>query len=153
MLKNQITSNSLDDKVLKVNEIGQVYITANQSGDQFYNASTANRVITILPGNTQLSNFSIPEKFVYEDDFEINPPDSSRDGTIRYVSDNPEVAVVSGTTIVIIGVGTCNITAFIDSTDFYKSASISAPFIVKPRDTDEDGIPDDLDNCPDVAKS
>ena len=149
--KSDYSSNSLDDKVLKVNEIGQVYITANQSGDQFYNASTANRVITILPGNTQLSNFSIPEKFVYEDDFEIKPPDSSRDGTIRYVSDNPEVAVVSGTTIVIIGVGTCNITAFIDSTDFYKSASISAPFVVKPRDTDEDGIPDDLDNCPDVA--
>ena len=149
--KSDYSSNSLDDKVLKVNEIGQVYITANQSGDQFYNASTANRVITILPGNTQLSNFSIPEKFVYEDDFEINPPDSSRDGKIRYVSDNPEVAVVSGTTIVIIGVGTCNITAFINSTDFYKSASISAPFIVKPRDTDEDGIPDDLDNCPDVA--
>ena len=149
--KSDYSSNSLDDNVLKVNEIGQVYITANQSGDQFYNASTANRVITILPGNSQLSNFSIPEKFVYEDDFEINPPDSSRDGKIRYVSDNPEVAVVSGTTIVIIGVGTCNITAFIDSTDFYKSASISAPFIVKPRDTDEDGIPDDLDNCPDVA--
>ena len=149
--KSDYSSNSLDGSVLKVNEIGQVYITANQSGDQFYNASTANRVITILPGNTQLSNFSIPEKFVYEDDFEINPPDSSRDGKIRYVSDNPEVAVVSGTTIVIIGVGTCNITAFIDSTDFYKSASISAPFIVKPRDTDEDGIPDDLDNCPDVA--
>ena len=149
--KSDYSSNSLDDKVLKVKEIGQVYITANQSGDQFYNATTANRVITILPGNTQLSNFSIPEKFVYEDDFEINPPDSSRDGTIRYVSDNPEVAVVSGTTIVIIGVGTCNITAFIDSTDFYKSASITAPFVVKPRDTDEDGIPDDLDNCPDVA--
>ena len=106
---------------MKVNEIGQVYITANQSGDQFYNASTANRVITILPGATQLSNF-YPEKFVYEDDFEINPPDSSRDGKIRYVSDNPEVAVVSGTTILIIGVGTCNITAFIDSTDFYRSA-------------------------------
>ena len=149
--KSDYSSNSLDDKVLKVNEIGQVYITANQSGDQFYNASTANRVITILPGNTQLSNFSIPEKFVYEDDFEINPPDSSRDGIIRYVSDNPQVAVVSGTTIVIVGVGTCNITAFIDSTDFYKSASITAPFVVKPRDTDEDGIPDDLDNCPDVA--
>ena len=54
-------------------------------------------------------NFFIPEKFVYDDDFEITPPDSSRDGTISYVSDNPEVAVVSGTTILIIGVGTCNI--------------------------------------------
>ena len=149
--KLDITSNSLANKVLSVNEIGQIYITATQSGNQFYNASTANRVITILPGATQLSNFFIPEKFVYDEDFEITPPDSSRDGTISYVSDNPEVAVVSGTTILIIGVGTCNITAFIDSTDFYRSATITAPFKVKPRDTDEDGIPDDIDNCPDVA--
>ena len=151
--KLDFTANSLANKVLSINEIGQVYITANQSGDQFYNASTANRVITILPGNTQLSNFSIPEKFVYDDDFEITPPDSSRDETISYVSDNPEVAVVSGTTIVIVGVGTCNITAFIDSTDFYRSATITSPFKVKPRDTDGDGIPDDIDNCPDVANS
>ena len=149
--KLDITSNSLANKVLSINEIGQIYITASQSGNQFYNASTANRVITILPGATQLSNFFIPEKFVYDDDFEITPPDSTRDGTIRYVSDNPEVAVVSGTTIVIIGVGICNITAFIDSTDLYKSASISAPFVVKPRDTDGDGIPDEIDNCPEVA--
>ena len=149
--KLDITSNSLANKVLSINEIGQIYITATQSGNQFYNASTANRVITILPGATQLSNFFIPEKFVYDEDFEITPPDSSRDGTISYVSDNPEVAVVSGTTILIIGVGTCNITAFIDSTDFYRSATITAPFKVKPRDTDEDGIPDDIDNCPDVA--
>ena len=149
--KLDITSNSLANKVLSINEIGQIYITATQSGNQFYNASAANRVITILPGATQLSNFFIPEKFVYDDDFEITPPDSSRDGTISYVSDNPEVAVVSGTTILIIGVGTCNITAFIDSTGFYRSATITAPFKVKPRDTDEDGIPDDIDNCPDVA--
>ena len=149
--KLDITSNSLANKVLSINEIGQIYITATQSGNQFYNASTANRVITILPGATQLSNFFIPEKFVYDDDFEITPPDSSRDGTISYVSDNPEVAVVSGTTILIIGVGTCNITAFMDSTGFYRSATITAPFKVKPRDTDEDGIPDDIDNCPDVA--
>ena len=149
--KLDITSNSLANKVLSINEIGQIYITATQSGNQFYNASTANRVITILPGATQLSNFLIPEKFVYDDDFEITPPDSSRDGTISYVSDNPEVAVVSGTTILIIGVGTCNITAFIDSTGFYRSATITAPFKVKPRDTDGDGIPDDIDNCPEVS--
>jgi gliding motility-associated-like protein len=39
----------------------------------------------------------------------------------------------------------------IEGTTLYKSASISSPFIVKPRDTDNDGIPDIDDNCPNVA--
>ena len=32
-----------------------------------------------------------------------------------------------------------------------ESASISSPFIVKARDTDNDGVPDIDDNCPNVA--
>jgi gliding motility-associated-like protein len=142
---------TFENNTLSFNDVGEVYITAEQPGNQFYNPSTANRVITIIQGLTELSNFSIPEKFVYDDDFEITPPISSRDGEITYSSDNPDVAVVSGTTIIIVGIGTCNITALMNSTNFYKSASISAEFIVKPRDTDEDGVPDDIDNCPNVA--
>ena len=76
---------------------------------------------------------------------------SSRDGEISLYSDNPEVAVVSGTTIVIVGIGTCNITAYMESTDFYTSSSISSEFVVKARDTDLDSVPDEIDNCPDVA--
>ena len=144
-------SSTFENNTLSFNDVGEVYITAEQPGNQFYNSTKANRVITVIQGLTELSNFSIPEKFVYDDDFEITPPISSRDGEITYSSDNPDVAVVSGTTIIIVGVGTCNITALMNSTNFYRSASISAEFIVKPRDTDNDGVPDDIDNCPNVA--
>ena len=144
-------SSTFENNTLSFNDVGEVYITAEQGGNQFYNPTKANRVITIIQGLTELSNFSIPEKFVYDDDFEITPPISSRDGEITYSSDNPDVAVVSGTTIIIVGIGTCKITALMNSTNFYKSASISAEFVVKPRDTDEDGVPDDIDNCPNVA--
>ncbi|MDA8897827.1 BspA family leucine-rich repeat surface protein, partial [Flavobacteriaceae bacterium] len=149
--KQGMTSSSLENNVLYFNDLGQVYITAQQEGNQFYNPTIANRVITVIPASTELSDFSIPEKFVYEDDFEITPPTISRAGEIRYVSDNPEVAIVSGTTIVIVGIGTCNITAYMESTNFYTSSSISAEFVVKQRDTDLDSVPDEFDNCPNVA--
>ena len=144
-------SSTFENNTLSFNDVGEVYITAEQGGNQFYNPTKANRVITVIQGLTELSNFSIPEKFVYDNDFEITPPISSRDGEITYSSDNPDVAVVSGTTIIIVGIGTCNITALMNSTNFYRSASIIAEFVVKPRDTDGDGVPDDIDNCPNVA--
>ena len=149
--KQGMTSSSLENNVLYFTDLGQVYITAQQEGNQFYNPTIANRVITVIPASTELSDFSIPEKFVYEDDFEITPPTTSRAGEIMYISDNPEVATVSGTTIVIVGLGTCNITAYVESTNFYTSSSISAEFVVKRRDTDLDSVPDEFDNCPNVA--
>ena len=149
--KLDMSNNILENNTLSINELGQVYINAQQEGNQFYNPTTANRVITVIPASTELSDFSIPEKFVYEDDFEITPPTTSRDGEIIYISDNPEVAIVSGTTIVIVGIGTCNITAYMESTNFYTSSSISAEFVVKRRDTDLDSVPDEIDNCPNVA--
>ncbi|MGY8966298.1 MAG: gliding motility-associated C-terminal domain-containing protein, partial [Flavobacteriales bacterium] len=149
--KLNVSNNVLENNTLSINDLGQVYINAEQEGNQFYNPTTANRVITIIPAPTELSDFSIPEKFIYDDDFEITPPTSSRDGEIIYTSDNPEVAVVSGTTIFIIGIGTCNITAYMESIDFYTSSSISSEFVIKARDTDQDSVPDEIDNCPDVA--
>ena len=149
--KLNVSNNVLENNTLSINDLGQVYINAEQEGNQFYNPTTANRVITIIPAPTELSDFSIPEKFIYDDDFEITPPTSSRDGEIIYTSDNPEVAVVSGTTIFIIGIGTCNITAYMESIDFYTSSSISSEFVIKARDTDLDSVPDEIDNCPDVA--
>ena len=149
--KLDMSNNILENNTLSINDLGQVYINAEQEGNQFYNPTTANRVITVIPASTELSDFSIPEKFVYEDDFEITPPTTSRAGEIMYVSDNPEVAIVSGTTIVIVGLGTCNITAYMESTNFYTSSSISAEFVIKRRDTDLDSVPDEFDNCPNVA--
>ena len=149
--KLDMSANILENNTLSINDLGQIYINTEQEGNQFYNPTTANRVITVIPASTELSDFSIPEKFVYEDDFEITPPTTSRAGEIMYISDNPEVATVSGTTIVIVGLGTCNITAYVESTNFYTSSSISAEFIVKRRDTDLDSVPDEFDNCPNVA--
>ena len=149
--KSDLGSSNLTDNKLSITDVGEVIISATQSGNEFYNPTSANRIINVIQGITELSNFNVPEKFEYDNDFEITPPTTSRPGNITYVSDNPKVAVVSGTTIMIVGVGTSNITAMIGGTTLYESASISSQFIVKPRDTDNDGIPDIDDNCPNVA--
>ena len=149
--KSDLGSSNLTDNKLSIIDVGEVIISASQSGNEFYNPTSADRIINVIQGITELSNFNVPEKFEYDNDFEITPPTTSRPGNITYVSDNPKVAIVSGTTIIIVGVGTSNITAMIEGTTLYKSASISSPFIVKPRDTDNDGIPDIDDNCPNVA--
>ena len=149
--KSDSGSSNLTDNKLSLTDLGEVIISASQSGNEFYNPTSANRIINVIQGITELSNFNVPEKFEYDNDFEITPPTTSRPGNITYVSDNPKVAIVSGTTIIIVGVGSCNITAMIEGTTFYESASISSPFIVKARDTDNDGVPDIDDNCPNVA--
>ena len=149
--KSDSGSSNLTDNKLSLTDLGEVIISASQSGNEFYNPTSANRIINVIQGTTELSNFNVPEKFEYDNDFEITPPTTSRPGNITYVSDNPKVAIVSGTTIIIVGVGSCNITAMIEGTTFYESASISSPFIVKARDTDSDGVPDIDDNCPNVA--
>ena len=149
--KSDLGSSNLTDNKLSITDVGEVIISASQSGNEFYNPTSADRIINVIQGITELSNFNVPEKFEYDNDFEITPPTTSRPGNITYVSDNPKVAVVSGTTIMIVGVGTSNITAMIGGTTLYESASISSQFIVKPRDTDNDGIPDIDDNCPNVA--
>ncbi len=149
--KSDSGSSNLTDNKLSLTDLGEVIISASQSGNEFYNPTSANRIINVIQGTTELSNFNVPEKFEYDNDFEITPPTTSRPGNITYISDNPKVAIVSGTTIIIVGVGSCNITAMIEGTTFYESASISSPFIVKARDTDNDGIPDIDDNCPNVA--
>ena len=58
---------------------------------------------------TTLSDFSIPDKTLLDDDFNLTPPTSNRTGTIYYTSSNPQVAIVSGT-FVIIGVGDVTVT-------------------------------------------
>ena len=120
---------------------------ASQSGNEFYNPTSATEYL-MIQGPIEF-NFNVP-KIKYDNDFEITPL-QHQDLKHNYVSDNPKVAIVSGTTIIIVGVGSCNITAMIEGTTFYESASISSPFIVKARDTDNDGIPDVDDNCPNVA--
>ena len=143
---------SLSSNVLSISDVGTVTVDANQSGDAQYNqAPTYKFLVRILPGNTILTNFDIPDKMFDDPDFVITEPVSNRPGAIRYVSSNPLVADIVGNKIVIKGPGTCIITAVQDATRKYTQGIASSVFTVSDRDDDGDGVGDSIDNCPDVA--
>ena len=142
---------SLTSNVLSISDVGTVTVDADQSGDaQFNQAPTYRFLIRILPGNTILSDFSIPDKMFDDQDFNFTEPTSNRPGAIRYVSSNSSVAEVVGNKIVIKGPGTCIIIAIQDGTRKYTQGISTTIFKVSDRDDDGDGVGDSSDNCPDV---
>ena len=122
------------------------------SGDAQYNqAPTYKFLVRILPGNTILTNFDIPDKMFDDPNFVITEPVSNRPGAIRYVSSNPLVADIVGNEIVINGPGDVYNYAIQDATRKYTQGIASSIFTVSDRDSDGDGVGDSIDNCPDVA--
>ena len=145
------TAATLSSNVLSISDVGTVTVDADQSGDaQFNQAPTYKFLIRILPGNTILSDFDIPDKMFDDPDFNFTEPTSNRPGAIRYESSNPLVAEVVGNEIVINGPGTCIIIAIQDGTRKYTQGISTTIFTVSDRDDDGDGVGDSIDNCPDV---
>lgn len=62
----------------------------------------------------------------------ITPPTSNSSGAWSYVSGNTNVATVSGSTLIIIGVGTTTLTAVQTATAQYEQGSVSASLTVAP---------------------
>ena len=142
---------SLSSNVLSISDVGTVTVDADQSGDTQYNqAPTYRFLVRILPGNTILTNFDIPDKMFDDPNFTFTEPLSNRLGQIRYVSSNPLVADIVGNQIEIIGPGTCIITAIQDATRKYTQGIATSVFKVSDRDDDGDGVGDSFDNCPDI---
>jgi gliding motility-associated-like protein len=77
--------------------------------------------------------------------FNLTAVPSAGTGKIKYTSSNPAVAVVTGTTVKIVGAGTTTITATIDEDASYGAASIATTLVVKVYDTDGDTIPDEIE--------
>ena len=139
---------SLNNNVLSINDTGQITVEASQSGDANYNpAVPITSIINVIQAPTTLSGLSVPDKTMQDDDFYLTPAVSNRPGDIIYISSNPQVAIVSGTLVRIIGVGDATITATQNANSKYLSAQISANFTITIGDSDGDGIVDVSDNC------
>ena len=132
---------TLSSNVLSISDVGTVTVDANQPGDAQYNqAPTYKFLVRILPGNTILSDFDIPDKMFDDSNFTFTGPISNRPGVIRYESSNPSVAEVIGNEIIIKGPGTCIIIAIQDATRKYTQGIATSIFTVNDRDDDGDGV-------------
>ena len=139
---------TLNNNVLSISDTGQIVIEATQVGNNSYNPAIPIRsIISVVQAPTTLSDFSIPDKTLLDDDFNLTPPTSNRAGTIYYTSSNPQAAIVSGTFVKILGIGDVTITASQPANSKYLSDQIAASFKIRIGDSDGDGIIDSQDNC------
>ncbi len=79
---------------------------------------------------TEFGLFNIPAKKFANESFEITPPSSNRLGDFIFTSSKPEVAVVSGSTITMVGIGVTEITATQVRFGKFTSASVKSFFKV-----------------------
>ena len=112
---------------------GQTTLTAVQASTATYRAGTVTAPLIVgLVSNTSpaLSGFANQTKTITDGTYTITAPTSTSSGTISYVSSNPAVASISGTTVTLNSVGTVTISAIQDPAVGYNGGTISATLTV-----------------------
>ena len=79
---------------------------------------------------TTFGSFNVPAKQLSSVPFELTPPTSDRPGSFSFTSSNPAVAVINGSILTIVGIGTTTITATQSQYLKYSAQSTTATFNV-----------------------
>jgi len=111
---------------------GFTNITASQSGNIYYNsASSVVQPLTINKASQEIS-FALTSPVIYEGGKTVSLTQTSNVGLlVSYVSSNTSVASIIGSTLMLDGVGTTNITASQSGNVYYDSASsVVQPFSI-----------------------
>ncbi|MGK4567524.1 YDG domain-containing protein [Flavobacterium sp. 3HN19-14] len=93
---------------------GSTTITAHQAGNANYNAAAdVPQILNVTNGglSDQTITFNTLPNAVYGDANFALTATASSGLTVSYISSNPAVAIVSGNTVTVVGIGTTNITA------------------------------------------
>ena len=144
----------LNNATLTISDTGQLIVEVTQAGNINYNpAPSVQAIVSVIQGQTVLSNFNLPNKTLQDSNFNLTPPTSTRAGALIYTSTVTSVATVSGTFISLVGVGNTIITAIQPANSKYTTGTISAVLTISLGDTDGDGVVDANDNCPTTANA
>lgn len=82
-----------------------------------------------------ITGFSIPAKVAGDAPFAVVAPTSNSSGAFTYVSSNLAIATIAGTTITIVGTGTCTISAIQAGTASYTAGTSTATLVVNKATT------------------
>ena len=110
-------------------------ITATQTGTTSYESGTITATLTVVQAIPTITGFSVPEKIVGDAPFSIIAPTSNSPGAFTYVSSNLGIATIAGSTITIVGTGTCTISAIQAGTTSYTTGTSVATFVVNKATT------------------
>ena len=105
-------------------------IVSGTTGSTTFSSNTLSLSIAATLITPTLSDFSVQTKTVGDSPFELSPPQSNSTGAFSYISENTEVATISGTTVTIVGAGTSTITASQVATSTHTSGTITATLTV-----------------------
>ena len=105
---------------------GMTYITAYVAAAGIYPSAYSIASVTVSPIVPTISFIQPTSPVAYTNGgtFTLHATSSSA-GTINFSSDNPSAISISGNTATIVGVGTANITASVDPTGNYDTASVT----------------------------
>jgi hypothetical protein len=120
---------------ITIKTVGVTIITATQAATTNYTSATTTATFAVNSNTATLTpsltaNFLFTPKTFGTAPFAFSSPATNSAGAFTYTSSNPAVATVSGTTVTIVGVGSCTITATQASSGSYLSASVSETLTV-----------------------
>jgi gliding motility-associated-like protein len=113
---------TVSGNMIHIRGTGNAIITAGQAGNEnFFPAPDVQQGLVVEKADQYIS-FSPLGTHAYGDP-DVNPVATASSGlSVAYTSNNPGVAVISGNTIIIVGVGSADITASQPGNEYYNQA-------------------------------
>ena len=110
--------------IVKVVGAGQTTITATQAATPIWASATAQVTVNVLGDIPTLGAFALIVGGVGDTGIAITPPSSNSQGVWTYTSSDATVAVINGTSLSIVGVGTATITAMQNPAGIYSQSNV-----------------------------
>ncbi|HEY0743725.1 MAG TPA: CARDB domain-containing protein, partial [Chryseosolibacter sp.] len=115
---------------LVIRKPGTVTVTAKQTGDNFFDPATSAQTISILKAAQVLTMEDLPEATFGDSPVQLSAS-SSTGLPLTFESNDPTIAEIDGTTILVKKPGSVSIIARQVGNTYYEEASVSKPFTVR----------------------
>lgn len=114
---------TISGSIVTIVGAGTATITATQADNTNYIGGTIETSLTVGVATPTISGFFAITKAVNNPAFTLTPPTSTSNGSFSYVSSDPSVVTINGSTVTIVGVGTATITATQAATNNFISGT------------------------------